>query len=103
MNDPTNTDWNRLVRKTRRRPLMFDPNAVQTAEGTKVRPRLLISALMACATVGGFFTGITFYIPELWAKAVTFVGIKHQRSPAGLADEPIPVCVGRIVHDGLLT
>ncbi len=73
MNDPTNTDWNRLVRKTRRRPLMFDPNAVQTAEGTKVRPRLLISPLMACATVGGFFTGVTFYLPELWAKAVTFV------------------------------
>ena len=73
MNDPTNTDWNRLVRKTRRRPLMFDPNAVQTAEGTKVRPRLLISPLMACATVGGFFTGLTFYLPELWAKAVTFV------------------------------
>ena len=52
---------------------MFDPNAVQTAEGTKVRPRLLISPLMACATVGGFFTGVTFYLPELWAKAVTFV------------------------------
>ncbi len=69
MNDPTNADWNRLVRKTRRRPLMFDPIAVQTAEGTKVRPKL--ARLAFIIGVGVFFAGLLFFITG--SKAATLV------------------------------
>ena len=69
MNDPTNADWNRLVRKTRRRPLIFDPNAVQTAEGTKVRPKL--ARLAFIIGVGGFFAGLLIFITG--SKAATLV------------------------------
>ncbi len=71
MNDLTNADWNRLIRKTRRRPLMFDPNAVQTAEGTKVRPKLArLAFVIGC---GVFFAGLLFFMAE--SKAVTLVPV----------------------------
>jgi hypothetical protein len=71
MNDPINTDWNRLVRKTRKRPLMFDPNAVQTAEGTKVRPKLgRLAFIIGC---GDFFAGLLFFMSEPMAVTVGFV------------------------------
>ena len=73
MNDPTNTDWNRLVRKTRRRPLMFDPNAVQTAEGTKVRPKL---ERLAWITGGGvFFAGLLLFMTGSMATTLVPGGL----------------------------
>ena len=73
MNDPTNTDWNRLVRKTRKRPLMFDPNAVQTAEGTKVRPKL--ERLVWITGGGVFFAGLLFFMLGSMAVALVPVGL----------------------------
>lgn len=71
MNDPTNTDWNRLVRKTRKSPLMYDPNAVQTAEGTKVRPKL--ERLVWTIGGGVFFAGLLIFLSE--PMGVTLVSL----------------------------
>ncbi len=73
MNDPTNTDWNRLVRKTYRRPLMFDPNAVQTAEGTKVRPKL--ERLVWITGGGVFFAGLLLFITGSMATTLVPGGL----------------------------
>lgn len=69
MNYPSDADWNRLVRKTRKRPLMFDPKAVLTAESTKVRPKL--ERLVFIIGCGVFFAGLLFFMTE--SKATTLL------------------------------
>jgi hypothetical protein len=73
MNEPTDTDWKRLVRKTRRRPLMYDPIAVQTAEGTKVRPKWV--RLVGVIGIGGFFAGLLFFMGASQPATLVPVGL----------------------------
>lgn len=69
MNHSLDADWNQLVCKTRRRTLMYDPIAVQTAEGTKVRPKL--ERLLFIIGGGIFFAGLLFFLTE--SKATTLI------------------------------
>jgi hypothetical protein len=75
MNHPSDADWRRLVQKTRKRPLMWFPDVVQSTEGTKVRPkpseRLFFIAL--ATVMGVIFTYVSFLIPEFIFMALLFV------------------------------
>lgn len=75
MNYPANTDWRRLVAKTRRRPLIWCPAAVQALEGAKVRskPLDLLIGMAVAIVMGVPLTWLSFHCEELWSQAVTLL------------------------------
>lgn len=75
MNHSPDADWHRLVQKTRKRPLMWFPDVVQSKAGMTVRSKLSDRLqLIALTTVMGvIFTRVSFLIPEFIIMAFLFV------------------------------
>jgi len=71
-------NWAKLHRKTRRRPLIWLPAAVATADGMKIRskPSELVPAVALALLIGGLFTGVALFGDAIvWKALLGFVGL----------------------------
>ncbi len=72
------TDWAQLHRKTRRRPLIFDPAAISLPDGLKIRskPSERAGRIALTLVLGTMFTGVTLLLSgSLWQPVLGLLGL----------------------------
>ena len=72
------TNWAQLHRKTRRRPLIFDPAAISLPDGLKIRSKPSERAwrIALGLALGTMFTGVTLLLSgSLWQPVLGLLGL----------------------------